>query len=393
MSISRKDTPLSRRDFLRMAAALGGMTALSSMIGSCSQDDVIPSAESSPQSTQTATPSPTIVPEQTATASLGQGETQDVSSSPKLTPTEAAGLGTSGVAFVKTEDRVEGVRRAIELLGINPVEGKRVFLKPNFNSSDPAPGSTHPELLRSLVVRLKVMGAEAITVGDRSGMGDTRRVMEAIGVFELAQELGFETMVFDELTADDWVMIEPSASHWGMGFPFARPCLEAESLVQVCCLKTHRYGGHFTMSLKNSVGMVAKRNLRQNHDFMTELHNSGHQRRMIAEINTAYTPDFVVMDAVEAFISGGPAQGERVSPQVIIAGGDRVAIDAVGIALLRQHGCKTEVSKGLIFQQEQIARAVELGLGVDRPDKIEFLTDDADSTAYAEQVKAVLMAG
>jgi uncharacterized protein (DUF362 family) len=78
---------------------------------------------------------------------------------------------------------------------------------------------------------------------------------------------------------------------------------------------------------------------------------------------------------------------------VIVAGGDRVAIDAVGVALLRHHGCKTEASKGKIFQQEQIARAVELGLGVDSPDKIEFLTGDAESAAVAEQIKGVLTTG
>jgi uncharacterized protein (DUF362 family) len=147
------------------------------------------------------------------------------------------------------------------------------------------------------------------------------------------------------------------------------------------------------MSLKNSVGMVAKRNLRHDHNFMDELHSSGHQRRMIAEINTAYTPDVVVLDAVEAFISGGPAQGKRVAPQVIVAGRDRVAIDAVGVALLRHHGCKTEVSKGKVFHQEQIARAVELGLGVDGPDKIEFLTGDTESAAYTEQIQDILLAG
>jgi uncharacterized protein (DUF362 family) len=63
------------------------------------------------------------------------------------------------VAFFKTNDRAEGVRRAIDLLGINPVEGKHVFLKPNFNSADPAPGSTHPDILRAVVMKLNEMGA------------------------------------------------------------------------------------------------------------------------------------------------------------------------------------------------------------------------------------------
>jgi uncharacterized protein (DUF362 family) len=200
-------------------------------------------------------------------------------------------------------------------------------------------------------------------------------------------------MVFDELMPEDWVMIQPAGGHWENGFPFARPCLEAEALVQTCCLKTHRYGGHFTLSLKNSVGMVAKRHPQMDHDFMQELHSSPHQRRMIAEINTTYTPSLIVLDGVEAFISGGPDVGERVFPEVILAATDRIAIDVVGIALMRHFGCKTEAGKGKIFEQEQIARAVELGLGVDKPEKIEFLTGDPDSAVYSEKIKEILLAG
>jgi uncharacterized protein (DUF362 family) len=330
---------------------------------------------------------PTTTPTQ---ENLQPTETDSV---PSTTPIESTDNGMARLAFIKTNNRAEGVRKAIDLLGIIPVTGKRVFLKPNFNSSDPTPGSTHPEVLIALVTWLKEMGAKKITVGDRSGMGDTRQVMDKIGVFRLAEELGFDTVVFDELQPQDWVMIQPSGSHWKKGFPFARPCLEAEALVQTCCLKTHRYGGHFTMSLKNSVGMVAKRHPLEDHDFMQELHSSSHQRKMIAEINAAYSPVLIILDGVEAFISGGPDEGKRVSPEVILAGRDRVALDAVGIALLRYFGCKTEAGREKIFQQEQIARAVDLGLGVDNPEKIEFLTGDTDSAAYSEQIKEILLAG
>jgi uncharacterized protein (DUF362 family) len=113
---------------------------------------------------------------------------------------------------------------------------------------------------------------------------------------------------------------------------------------------------------------------------------------MIAEINAAYAPALVVLDAVDAFISGGPDRGELVSPEVILAGTDRIALDAVGIALLRYFGCRTEISRGKIFQQEQIARAVDLGVGVDSPEKIEFITADADSAAYSEKIRELLLA-
>lgn len=294
------------------------------------------------------------------------------------------------IAFVKTRDRISGVNQALDLLDLPPLRGKALFLKPNFNSADPSPGSTHNEILRALVCSLQATGVRRITVGDRSGMGDTRSVMERKGIFRLAEELEFQTVVFDELDASGWKHVQVPGSHWKRGFAVARPVLDADGMVQTCCLKTHRYGGHFTLSLKNSVGLVAKQVPGMDYDYMSELHSSPHQRRMIAEVNAAYQPALIVLDGVEAFVEGGPAQGKRVEAQVILAGTDRVGIDAVGVALLRHFGTTPAVSKGPIFQQEQIARAVELGLGVEGPDRIQLVTADAESAAYASEIRSIL---
>jgi len=125
---------------------------------------------------------------------------------------------------------------------------------------------------------------------------------------------------------------------------------------------------------------------------MHELHTAlRHQRHMIAEVNAAYTPALVVLDGVEAFTDRGPEDGRRVWSEAILAGTDRVAIDAVGVALLRHFGTTKKVGRGPVFQQEQLARAVELGLGVDSPDKIELVTDDEPSAAYAELLRGILL--
>lgn len=302
-------------------------------------------------------------------------------------------VDSARVAFVKTRDRVQGVRTALALLDDIEFAHKDVLLKPNFNSADPTPGSTHNDVLRTLLEELRERGAGSITVADRSGMGVTRRVMEEKGVFAMAQGMGFEALVFDELDADQWVMTQSPGSHWQRGFTVARPVLEADAVVQTCCLKTHRFGGHFTLSLKNSVGMVAKQVRGDGYDYMQELHSSPFQRLMIAEINAAYTPALIVLDGVEAFVSGGPDSGQRVRSEVVLAATDRVAVDAVSVAILRHWGTTAEVSEGPIFQQEQIARAVELGLGVDGPEKIRLVTGDEESEAYAADIQEILLRG
>jgi uncharacterized protein (DUF362 family) len=147
----------------------------------------------------------------------------------------------------------------------------------------------------------------------------------------------------------------------------------AEAILQTCCLKTHRFGGAFTMSLKNAVGVVAKDSVFDEYAYMHELHNSPHQQEMIAELNQVYTPNLVVMDAIEAFVRGGPETGERTYPRLILASTDRVAIDAVGVAVLRGYETTPEVATGPIFDLPQIRRAAELGLGATSPDEIRLV--------------------
>ncbi len=300
------------------------------------------------------------------------------------------GLTTAHVAFVKTTDRAAGVNHVIDLLGMKKFSGKDIFIKPNFNSADPPPGSTHNDTLAALVRKLNAMGAGPLTIGDRSGMGNTREVMQAKGAFTLAKELNVKAIVLDELPSEDWQAVKHADMHWERGFALPSVVRNAGGVVTTCCLKTHRYGGHFTLSLKNSVGLAAKRVPGDSYNYMSELHSSPDQRRMIAEINSAYAPELIVLDGVEAFTTGGPDSGKLVQSNVILAGTDRVAIDAVGVALLRYFGTTPEVSRGAIFDQEQIARAVQLGIGVGSPRQIELVTDDRDSAEFAKPIRAIL---
>ncbi|MBY9008726.1 MAG: DUF362 domain-containing protein [Candidatus Lokiarchaeota archaeon] len=287
------------------------------------------------------------------------------------------------VAVISTKDRVYGVNKSFELLGINPVKGKDVIFKPNFNTADPPPASSSMETIKQLIIKLKEMGAKSITVAERSGPAKTSDVFEKKGLNSLAKELDFTIVDLTRIPRDDYVLKKPDGSHWRDGFFFAKIYDEAECIIETCCLKTHMYGGHFTLSLKNAVGIVKKKN-------MSELHSSEHQRDMIAEINSVYKPDLIVMDGVITFVDRGPMEGTRVEGDVFVAGTDKIALDAVGVAILRILGTTPEVTRGPIFEQDQIKRAVELGLGVTSPLDIEFLTDSEESEKLVAQIKEKL---
>jgi uncharacterized protein (DUF362 family) len=301
-----------------------------------------------------------------------------------------ARAAASPVYLVRTTDRADGIRRGLTTLGLPAARGKRVVIKPNFNSADEFPASTHMDTLGALVRQFQAGGASEVVVADRSGMGNTRNVMERKGVFSAAGRLGFQAVVLDETPREGWAEESLSGGHWSRGVLFPRLFQEADLLVQTCCLKTHRYGGHFTLSLKNSVGMVAKYSPRDNYNYMGELHGSSFQRQMIAEINQLYRPAMIVLDGLEGFTDGGPESGTLVKPQVMLLGADRVAVDAVGVAILRLHGGNATISRGRVFDQEQIARAARLGLGASGPDQIDLVTDDPESRKVADRVRDVL---
>ncbi len=294
------------------------------------------------------------------------------------------------VSLVSTDDRKTGVSSSIEALGINPAKGKDVLIKPNFNTSDVTPGSTHNDTLVALVQEIWKMGAKSISVGERS-YPVTRNVMEKKGILPLMKELDVKIIDFDALADRDWLEFKPEGSHWKNGFRIARPIIESECLISTCCLKTHQFGGVFTLSLKLHVGVVPTN--RHGYAYMKELHGSPHQRKLIAEINQPFHPDLIVLDGIDAFVDGGPATGTLAKGDVFIASTDRVAIDAVGVAILKSLGSNDQIMNKKIFDQEQIARAVEIGLGVAAPDQIDLIAADDGSIDYRNRIAAILKQG
>jgi len=287
-------------------------------------------------------------------------------------------------------DRTTNVQRVLGEMNLPDFSGSEIALKANYNSADPAPASTHIDTLDALCTAILAEKPKKLTLAERSGMGNTRRVLEERGVIALAHGRGFSAVVLDELDRSGWREIQAPGLHWSRGFFIAGVFTRADRVVQTCCLKTHRYGGHFTMSLKNSVGLIAKRVPGLNYDFMGELHGSPYQRQMIAEINKFYRTDLVVMDATDGFATGGPDKGKLIHPNVIICGNDRVAIDAFGVALLRSYGTMHDVMEGRIFDQEQIARAAELGVGVASASAIRLVPLDKTAESVAGRIQVQL---
>ena len=83
---------------------------------------------------------------------------------------------------------------------------------------------------------------------------------------------------------------------------------------------------------------------------MRERHSSPFKWLMIADINKFYKPKLDTHGCLHrVFNMEGQDLGVLINPELLIASAERVAIDAVGVGILRLYGTTPEVMKGRIL--------------------------------------------
>ena len=285
--------------------------------------------------------------------------------------------GRSLVAVARGRDREEGIRLAVELLGgirraMDP--SQTVLIKPNFNSADPFPASSHPDHLQTLVELAHEAGCGEVDIGEMGGLLSlpASRNFERWGMKEFQERNGNGVVLFDE---EPWVKARvPKAHRWG-GWIHCQECLlrPGQHIVSAPTMKSHGGGPRFSLSLKNGYGFVHPRDRVRAH-FVPQM------AEMIMETNLLYTPSLVVLDGTKCWIAGGPYTGELREPNLIVAGDDRIAVDVVGASIIRAMG--SELLRDYpVWSHRQIRRAVELSLGAGGPGEMEIRAEDAAGTS------------
>ena len=301
--------------------------------------------------------------------------------------------GRSLVAMVRGRSRAEAVRLAVELLGgvrraLDPPGP--VLLKPNFNSADPFPASTHPDHLQAVVDLLREAGLAEIALGEMGGLLSlpARDNFERWGMAAFEARNGVEVLRFDE---EPWVRARvPGAVRWGGEIHcIGRLLRPGQHVVSLPTMKSHGGGPRFSLSLKNGYGFVHPRD-------RVRAHWVPQMAEMIMESNLLYTPSLVVLDGTKCWIAGGPYTGEERTSNVVIAGDDRVAVDVVGASVVRAMGAPL-LKDYPIWSHRQIRRAAGLGLGARGPEEVKILSGDAtksaDFPALVRQVQAFVDEG
>lgn len=261
-----------------------------------------------------------------------------------------------------TSDLKKSISKAVDLIGgfTKVIEkGDAVLLKPNYNSADRPPASSEPEFVRAAIELLYEHGAGKVILGESSMQTlSTRHVMQATGTLLRVKDSGAEIVFFDE---GKWVKVNVGGEYLKTVYLPER-ALSVDKVVYVCNMKTH-FRADFSLSLKLAFGMVKGSERLGFHVI--------HLKEKLVDLNLVVHPDLIIMDGRKCFITGGPFGGDVREPGLILASGDRVAIDVEAIKIIGSFpGSKLKDDP---WSYTQIRHAVELGIGVKNEQEYQVL--------------------
>jgi len=273
----------------------------------------------------------------------------------------------ASVGIVHGRDVEKCVGEALDLIGgieKLDVSDKTILLKPNIVSGSLCPVTTNPRVVKAVAKILFESGARRVLVGDMSAFIKlpTRKNMESTFIQTMAEEAGAELVPFEE---GGWVSVDVPQGQYLKKIYVSETLYRVDRVINLPVIKTHR-SATYSAALKNLVGVT---HFRQR----PYLVDREHWEEIIAELNLACTPDLHIVDGTRIMIDEGPWQGRTAEPNLIIATGDRIAADVVGLGVLKHYSSLPRIREIDVWEQRQVKRAIELGLGIKAEGEIDLV--------------------
>ena len=226
--------------------------------------------------------------------------------------------------------------------------GQIVNILPNAQGSHPGT-STDPVLVKTVVDLCKKAGAKEV----RWLTWQSGKYFERSNIDQLVKGSGAKFIQVDSKDESQWDNFEVPKGVALEKIRVFKILDECDVFINMPIIKDH-IGSRFTGSLKNYMGASHPTDNRLFHPTF-EGEDLLRMEQCIADLNTVVRkPDLIIADAMTILTSKGPfGPGDIAKPNKVIAGIDRVALDAYSATLLGLEG--TEVT--------MIAKAHQLGLG------------------------------
>jgi uncharacterized protein (DUF362 family) len=281
--------------------------------------------------------------------------------------------------FDRSDQEIDAaVRETVALAGGVPervVRARKILIKPNYVGANSKPSDdeirryrgrfvscTEPAVTRAVVGLVReanpsaeIVVAEGIDYPPNRTAADVFQAMDAP---RLVEEYGVRLV-----NANEGEIVAVAVPNGGMihrAVFLNRDVSDVDAVVSVAKLKAHGTAG-VTMSVKNMFGMLPFH--RYGSTFRNFMHtNYFRLMRIIVDIATTLRPDLAVVDGLIASNHG--MDHDPVEMNVLLAGHDPVATDAVGAALMGFDPHAEFPVEPFVVSENHLRLAAKAGVGV-----------------------------
>ncbi len=237
------------------------------------------------------------------------------------------------VAVAHGQGAYANTRAALAALDLSAVRGKRVLLKPNVGRvALPGEGiTTDPQVVAAAIDVLRDAGAD-VAIGESPITGvDVMEALASAGVTAVAQQRECPLIDMDRRPPVD-IPLER-----GVVLKAIRLCadvLDYDLIVSIPVMKMHMHTG-VTLSIKNLKGCLWRRSKVKLH-MLPPIDGSDEKpiNIAIADMASVLRPHLAIIDGTIGMEGLGPSAGQAKPLNVVVAGADGFAADAVACQLM-----------------------------------------------------------
>ena len=228
-----------------------------------------------------------------------------------------------------------------------------VLVKPNFNTGDPFPASTDSEFLYRVLKMIKQYSSQVQLIESSTLRANTKRIIEN-SMKDKLDELKIPLITEKEFDYQS-IDLKSQGAKYLKSVKFPRILFNPDTkIILLPCMKTH-FVGEYTGAFKLAVGFMERKQ-------RIKMHISRKVPEKVAEMNLAYKPHLILMDARKVFVTGGPAKGKVETPFKILAGTSRLTLDIRGVEIIQSYKERNKLQNRNPLEIRTIKRAIELNI-------------------------------
>ncbi len=237
------------------------------------------------------------------------------------------------IAVTTGSDYFESTKRVVELLG-----GMSKYVHENSNvlllgNVWRVPGTfIKPDIFRAVASMCRDAGAKKIKCVSMM----PQRNWDITGNKKALEKENVELKLFDYEDYSQYNIVNVPAGVLLKEAEILKDLYSHDVFINIPLCKDH-VSTVFSCTMKNLMGLTSYRCNRKFHieERDEKIDKANYLAQCIADLNTVITPNLNVVDATEFIATNGPmGPGRVIKPRKIVAGVDRIAIDAYCIGLL-----------------------------------------------------------